>query len=133
ARARRALPSATATGAGIDLIAPELVRPDAIPGGYAAKILERVRRAAAAAARAQGLPLVAGREPPRAKANGSGFAARVLEVAEKFDAARYDIKRSTYEIPAYDGSKRQAHVAEKADPLHRIDQLLDQTLALIDM
>src|SRR5262252_1013420 len=50
AKARRALPAAVATGAGVVLKAPALVRPGAISGSDDATILERIRRAVTAAA-----------------------------------------------------------------------------------
>jgi hypothetical protein len=132
AKARRALPAAVATGAGVVLKAPVLVRPGAVSGGDAATILERVRRAVVAAASAKGLPLATHRQPARAMSKGAASARPALEVSETFDPARYDATRSTYEIPAYDGAKKQATVTTKKDPLQRINELLDQAIALLD-
>lgn len=122
AKAQAALPAPLAVGEGVVLKNPRLVNAAQIDAGDADRVLQRVRRAIEAAARAQSLPLSPPKpaeRPSEAKPKRSKPPGTTPDVSEHFDPGRFDAQGATYEIPSYDGGKTEVKVVAKKDPRER--------------
>jgi len=135
ATAQAALPAALALGQGVVLNPPQLINPAQVDARDADQVLQRVRRAIEAAARARSLPLSLpgpGERRTEAKAERSKSPGTTPAASERFDPARFDAHDATYEIPSYDGGKTKAEVAAKKDPRERLKELYAAEAALLD-
>jgi hypothetical protein len=127
AHARAALPAATATGDYIQLHPPFLTAGDLAPD-QAAALLRRVSSALDRAARAQRLPLHA----PTIAERPSPPAPVPIDGSELIDPRRYDPGTNSYDVPSYDGGRRQVPVRAVANPFAQLLARFDQTIAAID-
>jgi Bacterial toxin 4 len=111
AKVQAALPAPLAVGEGVVLKNPRLVNAAQVDARDADKVLERVRGAIEAAARARSLPLARATKTPLQQRRPKQPNAEILqpaELSERFDPDRYDAGSETYVIPSYQSKPRPA-------------------------
>ncbi len=115
ARARGSLPADVVFGEGVVLHPPHLVKGVLAPEREAT-LLQRVRRAIAAAIRTRSLPVLAPVSPRLPKPPDvlpGDLDSPPTPVAEYFDPSRFDPDANTYTIRSYDGGKASVQLQEQ--------------------
>lgn len=120
--AQSALPAAIASGEGIALQDPELIRGE-LDDSQRADLLNRVRSAINQAARSRDLRVIVraiDRTSLAADALPTAPAESQPRPSEVFDPARFDPKTAEYELPSYKGGTKKVPLSNKATPFNHL-------------